>query len=217
MIRFALALWLSHAVRYCKTVLSATEFEPPEISHPRYNVFIFNCEYLSIWPTAFDGANRTRAVAKFGLLDFFSACCLFCLTLLISAVPSCRAVLHALTQGRMSSLSIDGVTLSNAGSSTPPGSDWGIAARPDSHARGRAGPPQNSRGQKRIPSTRLPFKSPKPRQKALLAILERANFEIRPIDEALAKTISGKGITEQIGRIFQGAVGSGFPSKTIRS
>jgi hypothetical protein len=135
--------------------------------------------------------------------DIFVGVLLVVLTLLISAVAvivlSCT-----LTQGRMSSLSIDGVTL-NIWKLNAVRVDW-------QEARDSIQPQEKALTKARLALVEknslksVAIQKYESAQKALDAMLERANFQIRPIDEALANAISGHGVAEQIGRI-QGAIG----------
>jgi hypothetical protein len=148
-----------------------------------------------------DGATD-RGVMTFRVKDIFVGLLLVALTLLISAVAvivlSCT-----LTQGRMSSLSVDGVTL-NIWKLNAIRVDW-QEARDSIHTQEKALTDAKldlaAKNFRRSVATQKYDSA----QKALDAVLERANFEIRPIDETLAMAITGQGVTEQIGRI-QGAM-----------
>ncbi|MEA2941542.1 MAG: hypothetical protein QOD09_2071 [Bradyrhizobium sp.] len=154
-----------------------------------------------------DGAT-SRAPMTIRVKDIFVGVLLVVLTLLISGVAvivlSCT-----LTQGRMSSLSIDGVTL-NIWKLNAIRQDW-EDARDSIHTQEAALTDAKLAWAKKNSLHSVATQNYESAQAALLAILERANFEILPIDEALAKAISRKGVTEQIGRI-QGALG-GAPLK----
>jgi hypothetical protein len=120
------------------------------------------------------------------------------LTLVISffavIVLSCT-----LTQGRMSSLTIDGVSLSvwklNAIQQ-----DWFIARK-------RIKDEQSALTEAQLKLTEtnslksVTNEKAKSAQAALLAVLEQANFHLRPIDKSLAEDISGKGVIEQVSRL----------------
>jgi hypothetical protein len=130
--------------------------------------------------------------------DVFVGLLLVVLTLLISAIAvivlSCT-----LTQGRMSSLAIDGVTLS-IWKLDATRVDWGTA-RDRIHTLETA-----LTAAKLEAATKNSLKSGAVQEyntalDALLAMLEQVNFQIRPIDDTLANAMSRKGVAEQIGRL----------------
>ncbi len=147
-----------------------------------------------------------RAAVTIRAKDIFVSVLLVVLTLLISAVAvivlSCT-----LTQGRMSSLSIDGVTL-NIWKLNAIRQDW-QDARDKICSQEQALTAAKLALVDKNSQKSVAAQKHEAALKALVGILERANFEISPIDEALAKAITGQGVTEQIGRI-QGAVGGGL-------
>jgi hypothetical protein len=154
--------------------------------------------------TVDDGA-PPRGPMTIRVKDVFVGVLLVVLTLLISSVAvivlSCT-----LTQGRMSSLSIDGVTL-NIWKLNAVRVEWSDA-RESIHTQEKALTAAKLDLAKKNSSKSAAAQKAEAALKALDAGLEQANFEIRPIDEALAKAITGQGFTEQIGRI-QAAISSG--------
>jgi hypothetical protein len=148
-----------------------------------------------------DGATD-REVMTFGVKNILVGLLLVVLTLLISAIAvivlSCT-----LTQGRMSSLSIDGVTLS-IWKLDATRVDWGTA-RDRIHTLEAALTAAKLDGAAKNALKSGAVQKYEAARDALLAMLEQANFQIRPIDEALAKAMSGKGVAEQIGRL-RGAI-----------
>jgi hypothetical protein len=128
------------------------------------------------------------------------------LLMLLTVATSFIAVILlscTLTQGRMSSLSVDGVSLSV----------WKLdAIRQDwSTVRDRIKEQQSALTTAQLKLTETTSTRSVAEEKsesakaALLAVLEQANFHILPIDRSLAEEISGKGVIEQVGRLQAGS------------
>lgn len=124
------------------------------------------------------------------------------LLVVLTIFASCVAVTLlscTLTQGRMSTLSIDGVTLSI----------WKLdAIRQDwSDTRNHIKELQSTLTMSQIKLSNVNVRKSvadehfKTAKASLLSLLEQANFQIRPFDKPLADDMSGKGPTEQVGRL----------------
>jgi hypothetical protein len=135
------------------------------------------------------GASVTKVVVSLFLV---------CLTLLISFI-AVIVLSSTLTQGRMSTLSIDGVTMS-VWKLDAIRQDWSITRQRIKDQQAALTAAQLALTETTSRKSVADEKS-KSAQGALLAVLEQANFHIRPIDKSLAEDISGKGVTEQVGRL----------------
>jgi hypothetical protein len=145
-------------------------------------------------------ASAARISASIG--DAFISVLLVALTLVISFI-AVIVLSSTLTQGRMSTLSINGVTMS-VWKLDAIWQDWNIT-----HQRIKDQQSALTAAQLKLTDTTasksVADEKYKASQASLLAVLEQANFHIRPIDKSLADEISGKGVTEQVGRLQAGS------------
>jgi hypothetical protein len=122
--------------------------------------------------------------------------------MILTAVVSFVAVIVlscTLTQGRMSSLSVDGVSLS-VWKLDAIHEDW-LSLRQEIKEEQLALTEAQLKLIEMNSAKSATAEQSKSAQTALLTVLEHANFLLRPIDKSLADDLSGKGATEQVSHL----------------